>query len=263
LTVTIAEKARTGDTILELNWSTFILEIINFLILIWILKRFFYKPVLDVIARRRAGIEKNLEDAKSLHNEAKARQKQYENRLADWDQERQAARETLDEEIQVERERQMSVLQATLEEEREKARFVVQRQLEASRLQSEKEALMQGAQFATKLLSAVSGPELEKRLIDLFLDELSSLSADQLSKLQDAAGNSPDHIIVISAHSIDSDNRQALEHALHETIAVSGPVHFEQDKALLAGIRINVGAWILRANLLDELKGFTDFIHES
>ncbi|MBL3528946.1 MAG: F0F1 ATP synthase subunit delta [gamma proteobacterium endosymbiont of Lamellibrachia anaximandri] len=247
---------------MELNWSTFILEIINFLILIWILKHFFYKPVLDVIARRRAGIEKNMEDAQSLHSEAKALQKQYENRLAEWDHERQAAREALDKEIQVERERQMSVLQATLEEERGKNRFVAQRQLEASRLHSEKEALMQGAQFATKLLSAVSGPELEKRLIDLFLDELSSLPTEQLSKLQDTAGKSSNNILVTSAHPLDSNNRQSLERILHETIAVSGPVLYEQDKALLAGIRISIGAWILRANLLDELKGFTDFAHE-
>ena len=163
----------------------------------------------------------------------------------------------------VERERQMSLLQATLEEEREKARFVAQRQLEAGQLQSEEIALMQGAQFATKLLTAVSGPELERRLMDLFFDEFSSLSADQLSKLQDAAGNSSDHIIVTSAYSIDSDHRQALEHVLHKTIALSGPVQYERDGALLAGIRINVGAWILRANLLDELEGFTGFFHES
>lgn len=248
---------------MELNWSTFILEIINFLILIWILKRFFYKPILEVITRRRAGIEKTLADAQSLHNEANALQKQYENRLTNWDQERQAARQTLDEEIQVERERQMSALQTKLEEEREKARFVAQRQLEASRLQSEKMALLQGAQFAAKLLTAVSGPELERRLIDLSLNELSSLSTEQLSKLQDASGKSPEHIIVTSAHPLDKDNHQALEHALHQSIAVSGPVHYAQDKALLAGIRINVGAWILRANLQDELQGFTDFTHES
>ena len=42
---------------MELSWSTFFLEIINFLVLVWILKRFLYKPVMDVIARRREGIE--------------------------------------------------------------------------------------------------------------------------------------------------------------------------------------------------------------
>jgi len=248
---------------LELNWSTFILEIINFLILVWILKRFFYKPVLDVIASRRAGIEKTLEESHTLQNEAKALQKQYESRLTDWDQERQAARKTLDEETQAERERQMLALQTALEEKQKQAQFVTQRQLEASRLQNEKTALMQGAQFATKLLSAVSGPELEKRLVDLFLDELSSLSPKHLNKLQDAVGKSPDHILITSAHPIDSDNRRALEHALQEIIGISGAVRYEQDKALLAGIRVNAGAWILGANLLDELKGFTDFAHES
>jgi F-type H+-transporting ATPase subunit b len=248
---------------LELNWSTFILEMINFLILIWILKRFFYKPVLDVIARRRASIDETLANAQSLHDEAKELQKQYENRLADWDQERREARKTLDDKIQVERQRQMSALQNTLEEEREKALFVTQRQQEASRLQTEKTALMQGAKFATKLLSAASGPEMERRLIDLFLDDFSSLSAEHLSQLKDAASNSHDHILITSAHPLDSDIRQSLEHALSEPLAVKEPIHYKQDKALLAGIRINVGAWVLRANLLDELKGFTDLTHES
>ena len=42
---------------MEVDWTTFALEIINFLILVWILKRFFYHPVLDIIARRRICIE--------------------------------------------------------------------------------------------------------------------------------------------------------------------------------------------------------------
>ena len=61
----------TGKNVLELNWSTLLLEIINFLILVWILKHFFYKPVLAVIARRRS-IEESLNDANTLHEDAEA-----------------------------------------------------------------------------------------------------------------------------------------------------------------------------------------------
>ena len=43
----------------ELSWSTFILEVINFIVLVFILKHFFYKPVLTAIARRRESIDKN------------------------------------------------------------------------------------------------------------------------------------------------------------------------------------------------------------
>ena len=39
---------------MELDWTTFILEIINFLVLVWILHRFLYQPVMNVIAQRRA-----------------------------------------------------------------------------------------------------------------------------------------------------------------------------------------------------------------
>ena len=72
---------------MELNWSTFALEIINFLVLVWILKRFFYQPVLEVIARRRAGIEKTRTEALQLQDEAQALRSQYENRLTEWDKE--------------------------------------------------------------------------------------------------------------------------------------------------------------------------------
>ena len=55
---------------MEFDWTTFTLEIINFLILVWILKRFLYRPILDVIAKRRAGIEKTLADAQRIETEA-------------------------------------------------------------------------------------------------------------------------------------------------------------------------------------------------
>ena len=56
---------------MELDWSTFLLEIINFLILVWILKRFLYRPVLEVITRRREQVEKTLHEAHSLRAEAR------------------------------------------------------------------------------------------------------------------------------------------------------------------------------------------------
>jgi len=118
---------------LELNWSTFILEIINFLVLVWILKRFFYRPVLNVIARRRAGIEKRLADAKTLRDDAEALQTRYRGRLADWEQERQQAREQLVREIEEDRAQRLAALQSELEQEREKTQVAeARRQADAT-----------------------------------------------------------------------------------------------------------------------------------
>ena len=55
---------------MEFNLSTFILEIINFLILIWILQRLFYKPLLEIIAKRKQFIDQSLADAKTMQQQA-------------------------------------------------------------------------------------------------------------------------------------------------------------------------------------------------
>ena len=248
---------------MELNWSTFLLEIINFLILVWILKHFFYKPVLNVIARRRRSIEKSLNDANTLHEDAEALRVQYDNRLAEWEKERQAAQSSLDKEIETERARRMEALRATLGEEREKARIIEQRSLEASRLRDEKTALTQGAQFSTRLLSVAAGPELEQRLLDLLLKELSSLAPERLNTLRTAADKTADRILVASAWPLDDAARLSLERTLASVLAITPPFHYEQDKALLAGLRVTMGSWVLRANLQDELKSFSELAHET
>ncbi|MEA2093703.1 MAG: F0F1 ATP synthase subunit delta [Pseudomonadota bacterium] len=247
---------------MELNWSTFLLEIINFLILVWILKHFFYKPVLNVIARRRRSIEKSLNDANTLHQDAEALRVRYENRLAEWEKERQAAQSSLDKEIETERTRRMEALRTALDEDREKARVIEQRALEAGRLRAEETALAQGAQFSARLLSLAAGPELEHRLLDLLLKELTALPPGRLNDLRAAAGKTADRILVASAYPLDDATRRSLERALASVLAVTPPFHYEQDKALLAGLRVTVGAWVLRANLRDELKSFSELAHE-
>ena len=248
---------------MELNWSTFLLEIINFLILVWILKHFFYKPVLNVIARRRRSIEKSLNDANTLHEDAEALRVQYENRLAEWEKERQAARTSLVKEIETERAQQLEALRATLGKERKKARVIEQRRLETNRLRTEEMALAQGAQFATRLLSVAAGPELEQRLLDLLLKELTALPPKQLSTLRAAAGKTADRILVASTYPLNDATRLSLENTLASVLEVTTPFHFEQDKELLAGLRVTMGSWVLRANLQDELKSFAELAHET
>ena len=80
---------------MELDWTTFFLEILNFLVLVWLLKRFLYKPVLDAIAQRKLEIEKRAADSQAIRQEAAALRQQYERRIADWEQEKAAARSRL------------------------------------------------------------------------------------------------------------------------------------------------------------------------
>ncbi len=248
---------------MELNWSTFLLEIINFLILIWILKRFLYQPVLDVIARRQASIQKDLSDARTLQENATAMEEKYKNRLTEWESEREEMHLELNKEIQTERQKKLEELHVRLEEEGEKLKMIEQHKLETLRLNLQERALIQGAEFSARVLSEAAGPEVETNLLSFFLNEFSSLSAEQFDKLHACAGEKTDKILVTSAYPIESDTRHQLEHAIMDKLKVKTAFHYEQDKRLLAGVRIAMGAWVLRLNLQDELKSFAELAHET
>ncbi|MGD8810072.1 MAG: F0F1 ATP synthase subunit delta [Gammaproteobacteria bacterium] len=243
---------------MELSWSTFILEIINFLVLVWILKRFLYQPVLDVIAARRKSIEEQLSEAHTVEHEAEALKEQYNGRLAQWESERRNARDELEREIEQERARQLEELRSTLESEREKSRVTNERELAEQRRELEQQALRQGAAFASRLLTKASGPELENRLLELFVDGLKDLSEDQLDRLREHCADKSAEIEVSSAWPLSDEQRERLSSALTDALGASPPVRFGQDEQLLAGLRVEMGAWVLAVNVRDELAGFTE-----
>ena len=240
---------------MELSWSTFVLEIINFLVLVWILKRFLYKPVMDVIARRREGIEKTRAEAAALHADAEKLRNQYEGRLAEWNEERQQAREALNRQIDTERVRKLEALESELETKREQARVAEERRRSDERHQAEETAMAQAAGFASRLLEKAVGPETETRLIAFLIEELAKLPAERVQRIRMQDGAASEDILVVSAFALGDDDRRKLEQALATLMGEKHPVRFEQESKLLAGVRITIGAWMLGFNLNDELNG--------
>ncbi|MDX2314948.1 MAG: F0F1 ATP synthase subunit delta [Gammaproteobacteria bacterium] len=244
---------------MELSWSTFLLEIINFLVLAWILKRFLYRPVLDVIARRRAGIEKTLSDAEARHDEAQVLREQYEQRLTRWEDERRQGRAELQHEIEEERARRMKELQDLLVTERKKAQVIEQRELAEALRRNEATALAHGARFASRLLGYASGPELEARLLELLLDEIGTLSTERLEALRRGIGEPASDVVIATAFPLADVQRARLTEALTTALAMEVSPRYEADSELLAGLSVSIGSWTLGANLRDELKGFAEF----
>ncbi len=247
---------------MELNWSTFLLEIFNFLILLWILKRFLYKPVLETIARRRASIEKTLADAQAIRAEAEALKKQYESRLDEWGTEKESAREKLHRELHEERDHLMAVLDAELSQAREKARVLDEKRQEDCLRRYQEVCLEQGARFVSRLLSNLAGPEVEERLFDQAMERLDGLPADRLEAIRVACEESPAEAGVISAYPLDDARRTLMAEKLAGLLGQQVACRFGEDPSLLAGLRVTLGPWVFHANLRDELKDFAEATHE-
>jgi F-type H+-transporting ATPase subunit b len=249
-----------GENALELSWTTFLLEILNFLVLIWILKRFLFAPVQRIVARRQDAIERRIGEAQQQQAEAGRLQQQFESRLADWEQEKRQARDALNLELEAERSRRMTELQSQLAEAREKARAADQRQQADTLQRLEARALTLGAGFAGRVLAAGACAESEARLIDFAIDELERLPAAQAEALRSAHAALAE-AGVASAYPIPADRRERLERACKALLGPTLQLRYMQQPELLAGLRITLGAWVLGLNLEDELAGFVSLQH--
>jgi len=242
----------------ELNWSTFLLEIVNFLILVWILKRFFFKPVMEVIARRRAGIDQSLADAAALKAEAEKLEKTYQDREASWEREKEQAHETLARELDAQRAKGLAELQTALEQQRRKAQVTEDRRQADLERKLEETALAQAARFATRLLQGTAGPETQAGLIETAITGLDDLDEQRIAKLQTAPGSPGGTVRVSSAYPLTNEQHQRLEQALKRVAGEGAEIRFEHDRELLAGVLISLGAWDLGLNIRDELRGFAE-----
>jgi len=248
---------------MELDWSTFILEIVNFLVLIWLLAHFFYKPVMKIIAERKQDIQDTLDKAESMHTEAESLKSQYENRLEDWEKEKAAARDELHVKLDEERKKAMEDLARAVEQQREREKVLVQRERDNTLAEAERQAISQSLSFGARFLERLAGPELEATLVRLVGEDLNHASPEQTGVLQEAYSGSNGRARVTSVWPLDEPGKTTIRTALSNIVGQDLEFDFELDPSLVAGICIDIGSWKVEANIKAELKYFGEMhFHE-
>ncbi len=238
---------------MEFDLTTFILEVINFLVLVWLLKRFFYRPVLAVIEKRQAETAKAIADAAAVQREAEGLKSECMGRLAGVDQERAVARAGLAEEIAAERVRRLAAVAAEVNTDRQRRQMMEARERSEREDALQREAVNIAVRFARRFLDRLAGPELEAKLVELTLSELDAQAPEKLDALRDPNVS----IKVVSAYPLDDGQRAAFSLALGRLAGCPISPEFSVDAMLKAGVCIMAGSWVLMANLRDELSFFS------
>lgn len=247
---------------MELNWTTFVLEILNFLVLVWLLKRFLYRPVQAAIERRRQSIEADLAAAQASNQQAEALQQQRQQQLHAWEQQQQNAKEALQQDIDAERERRMAELAATLEAEKQRLQALDEHQQTEQWRQLEQQALQISGRFASQLLARFASPELELLICQAAIEDLKQLAGSEREKLHQSLNEPQRTVHVSSVFPLPDDLRERLLVGLR---SIAGKdellLEYATDPELLAGLRIAVDSLQVRANLHSELAFFVEAGH--
>ncbi len=242
---------------MEINWVTVAAQIINFLILVWLLQKFLYGPVTRAMSAREEGIRKRLEDAdearRAANEEANALKTEREDLARQRDElllaaraEAEALRHSLErdarEKLDQESERWRDLLHA------EKKDFLLD-----VRAQTEKEFFA----LARKSLKDLANAPLEKMLVDKFIEQLAMAPDSEKEKLVSAALGEKNCGQIQSGFSITQEDQAKLQTAVNDLIEKDIKVDFSQEPELIGGIKLRFGGqkveWSI-AKYLDTLQ---------
>ena len=141
---------------MNFDLTTFILEIINFIVLVWLLRRILYDPVMTAVKKRQTFIADKIAVAEEKEANASRLKLQTQNRLADWDEERRRLLAELLDELQVKRRQEDETLKVQLEQEQKKAEAQNQRRMQQTLHEYELSALAIASKFASTLLARLA-----------------------------------------------------------------------------------------------------------
>src|ERR1700733_783694 len=88
-----------------IDWFTICAQSLNFLILVWLMKRFLYKPILQAIDAREKRIATELADAETKKAEAQKQRDEFQHKNEEFDQQRAALLKKGTDEANAERQR--------------------------------------------------------------------------------------------------------------------------------------------------------------
>lgn len=245
---------------MQFDWTTFALELLNFLVLLWLLKRFFYKPVLATLDARQQRVRDQAAQAETAKREAAALQAQYEARLAAWRQEQEQARRALEQELEQERTRQLDALKKALADESAKAEARAKAQTAQREARLVRQAAGEAYAAAAAILKRLAGPELTERIVEVVAEDLIVLPEQDRAELHHAveALGPEAQAEIAAAHPLDEATLRILMQALEEASGMALRPVFSEQPALIAGVRIALGERLLQASLAGELVFFRE-----
>jgi F-type H+-transporting ATPase subunit b len=241
-----------------IDWFTVGAQLINFLVLVWLLKRFLYKPVLNAIDAREKRIAAELSDADAAKANARKERDDFQAKSSAFDQQRAALLAKAVDDARAEHDRLLAETHKAVDEQRANGEASLRDEWTRMAGEITRLATREVFEIARKALADLATVSLEERIGEVFTRRLRDMDARARESLSRALVAASEHALVRSTFDLGSVQRAAIQNALNEDFSADVHVRFETAPAGICGIELTVGgqkvAWSIAEylSLLEE-----------
>ncbi len=244
-----------------IDWFTVGAQAINFLILVWLMKRFLYKPILHAIDAREKRIATELADADAKKAEAQKERDEFRHKNEEFDRQRTVLLSKVKDEAQAERERLLDKARqaaTALRSKRQEAMRTEERNLyQAISRRTQQEVFA----IARKVLTDLAGTSLEERLGEVFTRRLREMDGEVKAGLAEAL-RAATTALVRSAFDLPAEQHKAIQNALNETFSTEVHVQFQTTPDLIGGIELTTNGRKVAWSIAEYLASLEEAVDE-
>lgn len=222
---------------MQIDYFTIFAQMINFLVLVLLLRHFLYGRIIKAIDEREKKIESQLQEAAKKKTEADDEADSYRKLKTDFINEREEMLAAAREETQKIRRELSKKAADEVNENKAKWNEEFQRQKEAflnnMRIGASKEIYA----IAKRALADLANEELESHIMENFINKLQKMDNNEKKKMKEFLEK--DHEIVIkSGFSIPESTRRSIQKTLHDKIGGDLNISYILSPDLIAGIEL-------------------------
>ncbi|MBN1879669.1 F0F1 ATP synthase subunit B [bacterium] len=245
-----------------IDWFTVAAQVLNFLILVWLMKRFLYKPILHAIDDREKRIAKELANADKKMAEAQKERDEFQHKNDEFDQQYIELMSKAKDEVKVERQRLLDEARQATDAlsamRHEKLRKDAQSLHEAMSLRTQQEVFA----IARKVLMDLATASLEERMTEVFTRRLHEMDDQTKTSLAEILKAATDPVLVRSTFDLPVEQRVAIQNALNETFSADIPLRFETAPDRVSGIDLTANGQKVAWNISDYLVSLERSVNE-
>ncbi len=232
---------------------TFTFQIINFVVLLFILKRLLYRPIRDILRQRRELVEKIIEDAEKTKNEALELKAEHSREMDKLGELKARIVEEMNEEVLKEKKRLMGEAEKEAAMRIEKGKALLEMEKAGFENELKEKAIDVVSAFSTGLLRDIADEELHRGIWRKFLAGLESIAGDIAAK---GLKDEPIMLEIATAYPLAEEELEALRGAMGKHLSREVVVGCAVDKTLLAGLKIKVSDMVYDSSLSGQIGAF-------
>jgi F-type H+-transporting ATPase subunit b len=249
---------------LLIEWFTVLAQIVNFLILVFLLHRFLYNPIMNAMARREQRIANDLETAERKRREAREEIESYRQKKAELDEKRQELLRQAEKDANEKRHDLLQKARAETDEIRTRWQRAIEQEKEAFLDDLRRQVSQETYRVMRSALAEMADVALEERIVAVFLERLGDLpESDQ----QALAAETADSWKINTAFDLPHESHEEIHQVVTEALGHNGRLTFKTNPDLIAGIELVAAghkvAWSLDSYLNSLEEALSDLLTQA